>query len=375
MFKFLRKKTPSSETQIETPVSPTLPDALAHGSAMVEAVPSLPIEEVTSPIALADVQTDAEAALSPPPSSGLFARMRASLSKTRQKFTDQVATLVLGKKVIDQALLDELETVLLNADLGVQATAAILADLTRSIARQELSDPAALLQALRSSLIALLKPCERPLLTQDSKPFVFLMIGVNGAGKTTTIGKLAYHLKQQGNNVMLAAGDTFRAAAVEQLQSWGARNQIPVIAQQTGADSASVLFDAVKAAKARHVDILLADTAGRLHNKDHLMEELKKIKRVLHKAEANAPHEVCLVLDAGIGQNGINQAEQFHQALGVTSLILTKLDGTAKGGVIFSIAEKFKLPIYFVGIGEQPEDLRVFNAEEFVDSLLPLTGQ
>ena len=347
MFSFLKKKPVTPEaSESNQPIS-----SVEEFSPFPTASEIVPLEE-------------------PEPSRGLFTRLRSGLSKTRQKFTDQVANLILGKKVIDQALLDELEHVLLTADLGVSATQTILADLSASIARKELNDPAALWQALRIALIALLTPCQRPLNTSRHKPFVFLMIGINGAGKTTTIGKLAHYFKAQGNNVMLAAGDTFRAAAVEQLQSWGERNHIPVIAQQTGADSASVLFDAVSAAKARNIDILLADTAGRLHNKDHLMEELKKIKRVLHKAEAGAPHEICLVLDAGIGQNGINQAEQFHQALGVTSIIITKLDGTAKGGIIFAIAEKFKLPIYFVGVGEQLEDLRPFNAEEFVDGLI-----
>ncbi len=302
----------------------------------------------------------------------LLSRFRVNLTKTRHKFTDQVANLLLGKKVIDQALLDELETLLISADLGMEATQIIIKGLTQNIARKALTNPDALWDALRRALIDILTPCQKRLDLSHSKPAVFLMIGINGAGKTTTIGKLSHYLKAQGLNVMLAAGDTFRAAAVEQLQAWGARNQLPVIAQQTGADSASVLFDAVTAAKARHSDVLLADTAGRLHNKDHLMEELKKIKRVLGKAEPGAPHEICLVLDAGIGQNGLVQLEKFHQALGVTSLILTKLDGTAKGGIIFAIAEKFKLPIYFIGVGEHVDDLRPFNAIEFVDGLLPL---
>lgn len=307
----------------------------------------------------------------PPSQPGLFGRLRNSLSKSRQKFTDQVANVLLGKKVIDQALLNDLEEALLTADLGVAVTQKILSQLTQRIDRKELHEPQALWQALRDSLLEILMPCQKTFEPRGAQPFVFLMIGVNGAGKTTTLGKLAHHLQQQGQRVMLAAGDTFRAAAVEQLQTWGERNHIPVIAQHTGADSASVLFDAVKAAEARHIDVLLADTAGRLHNKDHLMEELKKIKRVLDKASAGAPHEVCLVLDAGIGQNGLSQAELFHQALGVTSIILTKLDGTAKGGIVFAIAEKFKLPIYFVGLGEQIDDLRAFNAEEFVNGLLP----
>lgn len=320
------------------------------------------------------VVEEIEAVSEPVPSEskpGLLGRLRHSLSKTRQKFTDQVANVLLGKKVIDQTLLNDLEDVLLAADLGVAVTQRILAQLTQRIDRKELHEPQALWQALRDSLLDIVAPCQKVFDPRGAQPFVLLMIGINGAGKTTTLGKLAHHLQQQGQRVMLAAGDTFRAAAVEQLQSWGERNHIPVIAQHTGADSASVLFDAVKAAQSRHIDVLLADTAGRLHNKDHLMEELKKIKRVLHKAAEGAPHEVCLVLDAGIGQNGLNQAELFHQALGVTSIILTKLDGTAKGGIVFAIAEKFKLPIYFVGLGEQLEDLRPFNAEEFVDGLLP----
>lgn len=350
MLRFLRKN----------PKEPDVPAPVVESS------------NVTETPQVAQIEADDQVNKS---SQSWLARLQVGLGKTRQRFTDQVTNLLLGHKVIDQDLLDDLEALLLSADLGVAATQTILDDLSRSIARKELANPEALWAALRAALIRLLTPCESQARTLTEQPFIFLMVGVNGAGKTTTLGKLAHHFKQQGHSVMLAAGDTFRAAAIEQLQSWGERNQIPVIAQQTGADSASVLFDAVKAAKARNIDILLADTAGRLHNKDHLMEELKKIKRVLDKAESGAPHEICLVLDAGIGQNGLQQAEQFHQALGLTSIILTKLDGTAKGGILFAIAEKFKLPIHFIGIGEQLTDLRPFSATEFIDGLIGDRGQ
>lgn len=306
----------------------------------------------------------------PAEKKGLFSRLTQGLSKTRQKFTHQLANLILGKKTIDAELLEELENLLITADIGVAASQQIIKDLTQRIDRQQLKDPSALWQALREELLLILKPCQQALTITDDHPFTILMIGINGAGKTTTIGKLAQYFKAHDLQVMLAAGDTFRAAAVEQLQVWGERNQIPVIAQQSGADSTSVLFDAYHAAKARKADILLADTAGRLHNKDHLIEELKKIKRVLNKADANAPQETILVLDAGIGQNAINQALEFHKSLGVTSLIITKLDGTAKGGVIFAIAKQLALPIRFIGVGEKLEDLRPFVAEEFVDALL-----
>lgn len=299
---------------------------------------------------------------------GFFTRLKQGLSKTRAQFSSSLASLILGRKSIDQDLLEEIESRLLIADVGVDATRAIINELTERLERKELKDPQALLTQLQSLLIDLLTPVTQPLLT-EGKPFVILMVGINGAGKTTTIGKLAKYYQQQNKSVMLAAGDTFRAAAVEQLQTWGERNDVAVIAQQAGADSASVIFDALKAAKARSVDILIADTAGRLHTKDNLMEELKKIKRVLQKIEPEAPQEVMLVLDASLGQNGLSQAEQFHKAINVTGITITKLDGTAKGGILFAIAQKLKIPFRFIGVGEKIDDLRPFTAQEYVEAL------
>jgi fused signal recognition particle receptor len=301
--------------------------------------------------------------------TGFFGRLKQGLKKTRQQLTGGLENLFLGKKEIDASVLDEIETVLLTSDVGVQATQQIIADLTTQIARKQLNDVAAVSDSLQSHLYHLLTPCEKPLKITDAKPYVILMAGVNGAGKTTTIGKLAKRLQQEGKTVMLAAGDTFRAAAVEQLKVWGERNQIPVIAQDSGADSASVIYDALQAAKARDVDVLIADTAGRLHTKDNLMQELQKVKRVLTKLDPQAPQEVMLVLDATTGQNALNQAEQFNAAIQITGLVITKLDGTAKGGIIFAIADKLKLPIRFIGVGESIDDLRPFNAEEFVSAL------
>ena len=301
---------------------------------------------------------------------GFFSRLRAGLAKTRHGLSDGVASLLLGRKRIDDELLEELETQLLIADVGVEATQRIIQDLTQRVARRQLADAEALTEALKTDMKAILAPCAAPLsLAQDEKPFVILMIGINGAGKTTTIGKLARRLQDQGLRVMLAAGDTFRAAAVEQLQVWGERNAIPVISQRQGADSASVVFDALQSARTRGADVLIADTAGRLHTQSNLMEELKKIKRVVAKLDSRAPHEVMLVLDAGTGQNGLNQALQFHEAVGLTGITLTKLDGTAKGGIIFAIASRLGIPIRFIGVGEGIEDLRPFDADEFVDAL------
>ena len=281
-----------------------------------------------------------------------------------------MGTILLGKKQIDDNLLEDLETQLLSADVGIDATTVILDNLTGRVARKELTDGEALYDALKNNLYDMLQVSEAPLVIDTNcKPFVILVIGVNGAGKTTTIGKLAMRLQKEGRSVMLAAGDTFRAAAVEQLQVWGERNNVPVIAQHTGADSASVIFDAVQAAQSRNIDVVIADTAGRLHNKSNLMEELKKVKRVISKLDANAPHEVLLVLDAGTGQNAINQAQVFHEAINVTGIALTKLDGTAKGGVIFAMSQALKLPIRFIGVGEQMEDLQVFNARDFIRAL------
>ena len=301
---------------------------------------------------------------------GFFLRLKQGLSKTSASLGEGLAALFLGKKAIDDDLLDELETRLLTADVGVEATTLIVQSLTRRVARKELADSGALYKALQEELELLLKPVEQPLLIDKAiQPYVILVVGVNGAGKTTTIGKLAKKLQLEGKKVMLAAGDTFRAAAVEQLQVWGERNQIPVIAQHTGADSASVIFDAVQAAKARGIDVLIADTAGRLHTKDNLMEELKKVRRVIGKLDQAAPHEVLLVLDAGTGQNAVNQTKQFNQAVDLTGLVLTKLDGTAKGGVIFALAKQFSLPIRYIGVGEGIDDLRTFAAHDFVKAL------
>ncbi|MFV3387043.1 signal recognition particle-docking protein FtsY [Pseudomonas sp. NY15364] len=299
-----------------------------------------------------------------------FARLKQGLSKTSASLGEGMASLFLGKKVIDDDLLDDLETRLLTADVGVEATTAIIGNLTKRVARKELADSGALYKALQEELVTLLKPVEQSLVIDTAKqPYVILVVGVNGVGKTTTIGKLAKKLQLEGKKVMLAAGDTFRAAAVEQLQVWGERNNIAVIAQHTGADSASVIFDAVQAAKSRGIDVLIADTAGRLHTKDNLMEELKKVRRVIGKLDDTAPHEVLLVLDAGTGQNAINQAKQFNQTVNLTGLALTKLDGTAKGGVIFALAKQFGLPIRYIGVGEGIDDLRPFQAQAFVQAL------
>ncbi|WP_041366451.1 signal recognition particle-docking protein FtsY [Methylophaga frappieri] len=343
MFSFLKKKSRTPDTVAET------------------AAEAAPYQTDTAPAAqsVADKRP------------GIFNRLRQGLKRTSQQLTDGFANLLLGKKEIDDDLLEELETQLLSADLGIDATQAIISDLTQQVARKQLSDPEALFTALRNNMVAMLKPVAQPLqLDPSNGPFVILMVGINGVGKTTTIGKLAKQYQQQGHAVMLAAGDTFRAAAVEQLQVWGERNQIPVIAQQHGADSASVIFDALQAAKARKIDVLIADTAGRLHTQSNLMEELKKVKRVMSKIDPIAPHEIMLVVDAGTGQNALSQAKQFHAAVGLTGITLTKLDGTAKGGIIFAIAHQTGLPIRYIGIGEQIDDLRTFEADDFVDALL-----
>jgi len=294
------------------------------------------------------------------PTNNLLAKLGQSLVKTKSNF----GQIFSSKKKLDTETLDEIETILLTADVGSKVTNKIIADLKGKLTSDDW------LIALKEQLRDLLIPVAKPLLIENQNPYVILVIGVNGAGKTTSIGKLAYVLKQQGKKVMLAAGDTFRAAAVEQLQQWGIKNDISVIAQHTGADSASVIFDALTAAKARGVDVLIADTAGRLHTKGNLMIELKKVRKVIGKIDDKAPHEVLLVLDATTGQNALNQVAQFQENIGVTGLALTKLDGTAKGGIIFALAERFNLPIRFIGIGEQITDLREFNAEEFVNALI-----
>lgn len=307
----------------------------------------------------------------PETKKGFLARFKQGLSKTRHQLGDSIGRLLLGKKEIDPELLEDLETILISADIGIDTTKDIIQKLSDGLNRKALTDGEAVYAALKTHLQALLTRTKEPFDLDAPKdvPFVILMVGVNGAGKTTTIGKLAKRYKEQGKKVMLAAGDTFRAAAVEQLQTWGERNDIPVIAQHTGADSASVIFDALQAAKARGVDVVIADTAGRLHTQQNLMEELKKVKRVLKKLDANAPHETMLVLDASIGQNALNQAKQFHEAIGVTGITMTKLDGTAKGGILFAIAKELEIPFRYLGIGEKVEDLRPFEAAQFVDTI------
>ena len=304
-----------------------------------------------------------------PSEGGFFSRLVKGLLKTKQNIGAGFRSLFSGKK-IDDDLFEELEDQLLVADIGVPTTSKIINNLTEHATRQQLKDADLLYQQLKIEMADILKPVERPLVIDSAKkPYVILMVGVNGVGKTTTIGKLARQFQNQGKSVMLAAGDTFRAAAVEQLQVWGERNHIPVIAQSTGSDSASVIFDAMQSAAARNIDILIADTAGRLQNKNNLMDELKKIVRVMKKYDGSAPHEIMLTLDAGTGQNAISQAKLFNEAVGLTGISLTKLDGTAKGGVIFAIADQFNLPIRYIGVGEKIEDLRTFNAQEFIDAL------
>jgi fused signal recognition particle receptor len=301
----------------------------------------------------------------------LFARFKRGLSKTRNELGASLARLLLGKKEIDAELLEQLETLLISADFGFEMTKDILAELSNALKRKHLDDSNNVLIHLKKYLKQLLAINAKPLTidTKSHNPFVILMIGVNGSGKTTTIGKLANNLQAQGKKVMLAAGDTFRAAAVEQLQVWGERNNVPVIAQHTGADSASVIYDAFQAAKARGIDVLIADTAGRLHTQHNLMDELKKVKKVLQKIDKDAPHEIMLVLDAGIGQNALNQTKQFNEAVGITGITITKLDGTAKGGILFAIARELQIPFRYIGIGERADDLRSFDATLFVDAI------
>ncbi|MDO7895806.1 signal recognition particle-docking protein FtsY [Pseudomonas citrulli] len=357
---------PAATEPVVAPVVPPVADVPA-----AVATPAVPVP-AAGPV---PVPAEPEAPAQPVRASeetkvGFFARLKQGLSKTSASIGEGMASLFLGKKVIDDELLEDIETRLLTADVGVEATSVIIKSLTQKVARKQLTDADALYKSLQDELTNLLKPVEQPLvIASRDKPYVILVVGVNGAGKTTTIGKLAKKLQLEGKKVMLAAGDTFRAAAVEQLQVWGERNKIAVIAQHTGADSASVIFDAVQAAKARGIDVLIADTAGRLHTKDNLMEELKKVRRVIGKLDAEAPHEVLLVLDAGTGQNAISQAKQFNQTVELTGLALTKLDGTAKGGVIFALAKQFGLPIRYIGVGEGIDDLRTFEAEPFVQAL------
>lgn len=312
-------------------------------------------------------QTEAES------NKSWFGRLTDGLTRTRKSFSNGLANLILGKKTIDDELVESLETLLLTADIGLDSTDYLIKKITERVNRKQLSDPAALTDALKEEMIALLKPYEKPL-DITYKPFVILMVGINGAGKTTSIAKLAHYYQKQGKSVMLAAGDTFRAAAIDQLQIWGERNHVTVIAQQPGADSASVIYDALQSAQARNIDILIADTAGRLHTQAHLMNELKKIKRVMHKINEHAPHETMLVVDAGIGQNALNQAKEFNAAIGLNSISVTKLDGTAKGGMVFAITHHTQLPIRFIGVGEQMDDLKPFEAESFVEALFNIAS-
>ena len=305
---------------------------------------------------------------------GFFSRLKKGLFKTKQNIGSGFLSLFKGKK-IDDELFEELEEQLIIADVGFDTTQRLISSLTQQASRKELKDADALHDLLKNEMKSILDGAKQPLNIENHKPFVILMVGVNGVGKTTTIGKLARQFQQQGKSVMLAAGDTFRAAAVEQLQVWGERNNIPVIAQHINADSASVIFDAIQAAKAKNIDVLIADTAGRLQNKSHLMDELKKIVRVIKKQDETAPHEIMLTIDAGTGQNAISQTKLFNEAVGVTGMTLTKLDGTAKGGIIFSIADQFNIPIRYIGVGEKIEDLRPFVADDFINALFDETEE
>lgn len=372
---FRRKKTVDTDS-----VDPQVPEQEVPVENAEEPAPVEPV--IVEPVVESELAVEAEAAVEPAPAEPETAtatrpkkkswlqRLREGLKKTSGSLGSGLSNLFRGKK-IDDELFEELETHLLMADVGIETTSRIINLLTEHASRHELQDAEALYDRLKEEMARLLEPVNKPLVIPENHegPFVILMVGVNGVGKTTTIGKLARQFKAEGKSVMLAAGDTFRAAAVEQLQVWGERNDIAVIAQHTGADSASVLYDAVEAAKARGVDVLLADTAGRLQNKSNLMEELRKIVRVMQKIDPNMPHEVMLTLDAGTGQNAISQTNLFNETVPLTGLVMTKLDGTAKGGVIFALADQFKIPIRYIGVGEQLEDLRPFNADEFVAAL------
>ncbi|MFH3542637.1 signal recognition particle-docking protein FtsY [Klebsiella aerogenes] len=351
---------------IEDEILPEEPEAeLSDEELEAQALAAQGVEETPEE---AETQEAAPQEQEKPTKEGFFARLKRSLVKTKQNLGSGFISLFRGKK-IDDDLFEELEEQLLIADVGVETTRKIITNLTEGASRKQLRDAEALYGLLKEEMSEILTKVEEPLNVEGKTPFVILMVGVNGVGKTTTIGKLARQFEQQGKSVMLAAGDTFRAAAVEQLQVWGQRNEIPVIAQHTGADSASVIFDAIQAAKARNIDVLIADTAGRLQNKSHLMEELKKIVRVMKKLDVDAPHEVMLTIDASTGQNAISQAKLFHEAVGLSGITLTKLDGTAKGGVIFSVADQFSIPIRYIGVGERIEDLRPFNAGDFIEAL------
>ena len=371
------------ESQQSGVTPPVVNEVECETSAPTKAIDADVVESEQTPLAIAplasetlsEAEAEAEAeALQPetqdrPKRTGLFGRLVQGLMRTRENIGAGFMALFRGKK-LDDELFEELETQLLTADLGVETTGRIIKNLTQQASVRQLKDAEALYELLKQEMAEILRPVDQPLqIDGTTRPYVILMVGVNGVGKTTTIGKLAKHFQAEGKSVMLAAGDTFRAAAVEQLQVWGQRNRIPVIAQHSGADSASVIFDALEAAKARNIDVLIADTAGRLQNKNHLMEELKKIVRVMKKQDESAPHEVMLTLDAGTGQNALSQAKLFGEAVGITGITLTKLDGTAKGGVIFAVADKFGIPIRYIGVGEGIEDLRPFKANDFIEAL------
>ena len=354
MLKFWKKKPPDADK--------------ADAPTRTDETPPAPIESPVEAATVAPVpDVDDSAAEAPPTRRSWRERLSGS------GFARGLASIFKRNPVLDDAFLDELETCLITADVGVATASEIVEDLRDRVGKREFADANALLSALRADLVARLSKVERPLDVAGRQPFVLLMVGVNGVGKTTTIGKLAHRYKAEGRNVVLAAGDTFRAAAVEQLQTWGTRNNVPVISQGSGADSASVIFDALQTARSRGSDVLIADTAGRLHTQSGLMDELSKIRRVLAKLDPDAPHEALLVIDGTTGQNAINQVRQFQQAIGVSGLVVTKLDGTAKGGIVFALAREFGLPIRYVGLGEKAEDLRVFDAAAFVDGLLPAT--
>lgn len=383
MFGFGKKRRVQEEQDAEAAVANTPEPAvdLAADSAVDSVVDPVGDSDVDS-VVDANVESQAsEQAQAPgdlavaeqteaPSKRGFFGRLRDGLSRTRSKLSDGLGAVVLGRKEVDASLLEEVETQLLTADVGLEATDAIIDGLRARLGRKQLADADEFMAALREELRAILAPCDKPLVIDTSKkPFVILMVGVNGVGKTTTIGKLAKRYQSEGHSVMLAAGDTFRAAAVEQLQVWGERNAVQVVAQDTGSDSASVIFDAYQSAKAKGVDILIADTAGRLHTKDNLMTELEKIVRVLKKQDPRLPDEILLVLDSTTGQNALAQADSFHKSTTLTGLALTKLDGSAKGGVAFALAKRLGIPLRFIGVGEQIDDLRPFNAHDFVAAL------
>jgi len=376
IFSFLKRQKAKRDEVVEPPAPDT--PSLPPGEPPAE--PAERIDTATDATADADTGTATVQATDAAGEQALEAAaaarpLQAKLGRTRSRFRDNLLDFLLGDKPIDDALLEELETQLIMADVGIEATQRVMATLNERVARSDVNDAQTLRAALREALVELLVPVEAPLeIPERNTPFVILVVGVNGSGKTTTIGKLAKQLGDGGLSVMLAAGDTFRAAATEQLQAWGARNGVPVVSQGAGADSASVVFDALQSATARGIDVLIADTAGRLHTQANLMDELAKVKRVLGKLDPDAPHETLIVLDGGTGQNALAQARQFHAAVGLTGMAVTKLDGTARGGVVFSIAGALGLPIRFIGVGERVFDLEVFEAGRFVDALLD-TGQ